>query len=65
MKENSELDGLVLFKEKSLLELKIELFSMPKGATGGGDLPYHTVCLNKAIELHRLYNSRKLTLNSK
>lgn len=54
-------DELVLFRDYTMLELKIMFYCLPTGASGGGNLPHGYASLKKAIDLHRHYNSLKLS----
>lgn len=54
-------DEFVLFKDYTMLQLKTMFYSLPTGPSGGGNLPYGYASLKKAIDLHRHYNSLKLS----
>lgn len=53
-------DEFVLFKEHTMLELKTMFYSLPTGASGGGNLPRGYDSLKKAIDMHRHYTTVKL-----
>lgn len=61
-----EIDALVLFKDYTHLQLKgfkIFLFEerqKNKSTSGGGGDQYEDRVLNRALELHHIYTSRKL-----
>lgn len=58
-------DEFVLFKDYTMLELKTMFYSLPTGASGGGNLPYGYASIKKAIDMHRHYTSLKLNNSPK
>lgn len=58
-------DEYVLFKDYTMLQLKTMLYSLPTGASGGGNLPRGYASLKKAIDMHRHYASLKISNSPK
>jgi len=58
-------DEYVLFKDYTMLQLKTIFYSLPTGASGGGNLPRGYASLKKAIDMHRHYTSIKLSNSPK